>query len=324
MSLPLSSIVLGGFTNGNSYYYVNDLTWSLQYSICGQSGAQAGICTALYTDILADASGLQGGPGKAMGCSPSIDYTGIIKNGINGTIITIAIDSLGAYALTDALIPGTADLYTNGDSASGLNVDVLSRGTYITIRNKDYFIIDSVPVDYNMVTTMQQFKTLRFRLTNGGNNLIVSTLDSQNDYIDLANIDVNLQPALIDQCKVSFIYASPLVNNDVAPARFDVQRYHVQGADVAPTSVALVEPLQVLSLPFINPVSLSFVPVGSASVIDNNDLARSNIRNLSLTAIAASAAYIAPTFALSAFVTNSNTDTTQVITYDNTLIAAAN
>jgi hypothetical protein len=317
MSLPLSSIVLGGFTNGNSYYYVNDLTWSLQYSICGQSGAQAGICTALYTSVMTDTSGLQGGPGKAMGCSPSIDYSGIIKNGINDTIITISIDSLGAYALTDALIPGTADLYTNGDSASGLNVDVLSRGTYITIRNKDYFIIDSVPVDYNMSTTTQQFKTLRFRLTNGGNNLIVSTLDSQNDYIDLANIDVNLQPALQDQCKVGFVYASPLVNNDVAPARFDVQRYHIQGADVEPTSVALVEPLQVLSLPFINPVSLGVVPTSTTTIPPSGDPGI-DLRNLSLTAIAASASYIAPTFALSAFVTNS-TSLQQAITYDNTI-----
>jgi len=318
MSLPLSSIVLGGFTNGDNYYYINDLTWSLQYSICGQSGAQAGICTALYTSVMADASGLQGGPGKAMGFSPSIDYSGISKDGINDTIITIAIDSLGAYALTDALIPGTADLYTNGDPTSGLNVDVLSRGTYITIRDKDYFIIDSVPVDYNMSTTLQQFKTLRFRLTNGGNSLIVSTLNSQNDYIDLANIDVNLQPALLDQCKVGVVYASPLVNNAVAPARFDVQRYHIQGADVAPTSVALVEPLQVLSLPFINPVSLSIVPVGSALPPSPPETPRSNISNLSLTAIAASASYIAPTFALSAFVTN-DTDLTQVITYDNTI-----
>lgn len=316
MSLPLSSIVLGGFTNDNSYYYINDLTWSLQYSICGQSGAQAGICTALYTDVLADANGLQGGPGKAMGCSPSIDFTGINKSGINNTILTIAIDSLGAYALADALIPGTADLYTGGDPANALNVDVLSRGTYVTIRDKDYFIIDSVPVDYNMSTTMQQFKTLRFRLTNGGNNLIVSTLDSQNDYIDLANVDVNLQPALLNQCKIGIVYASPLVNNATAPARFDVQRYHVQGADVAPTSVALVEPLQVLSLPFINPVSLSFVPASTTTVILTGRAAI-NIQSLSLTAIAASASYIAPTFALSAFVTNDDADIQQVITYDN-------
>lgn len=319
MSLPLSSIVLGGFTNGNSYYYVNDLTWSLQYSICGQSGAQVGICAALYTDVMADSNGLQGGPGKAMGCSPSIDYNAISKNGINNTILTIAIDSLGAYALADALIPGTADLYTNGDPTSGLNVDVLSRSTYVTIRDKDYFIIDSVPVDYNMATTTQQFKTLRFRLTNGGNSLIVSALDSQNEYYDLANIDVNLQPALLNQCKVGIVYASPLVNNAVAPARFDVQRYHIQGADVAPTSVSLVEPLQVLSLPFVNPVSLSLTPVGSASLPTPPATARSNISNLSLTAIAASASYIAPTFALSAFVTN-DTDTPQVITYDNNII----
>ena len=316
MSLPLSSIVLGGFTNDNSYYYINDLTWSLQYSICGQSGAQAGICTALYTDVLADANGLQGGPGKAMGCSPSIDFTGISQGGINNTILTIAIDSLGAYALADALIPGTADLYTGGDPANALNVDVLSRGTYVTIRDKDYFIIDSVPVDYNMSTTMQQFKTLRFRLTNGGNNLIVSTLDAQNDYIDLANVDVNLQPALLNQCKIGIVYASPLVNNATAPARFDVQRYHVQGADVAPTSVALVEPLQVLSLPFINPVSLSFVPASTTTVILTGRAAI-NIQSLSLTAIAASASYIAPTFALSAFVTNDDADIQQVITYDN-------
>ena len=316
MSLPLSSIVLGGFTNGNSYYYVNDLTWSLQYSICGQSGAQVGICAALYTDDMADANGLQGGPGKAMGCSPSIDFDSINKGGINNTILTIAIDSLGAYALADALIPGTADLYTSGDPTSALNVDVLSRGTYVTIRDKDYFIIDSVPVDYNMATTVQQFKTLRFRLTNGGNNLIVSALNTQNEYIDLANIDVDLQPALLNQCKIGIVYASPLVNNATAPARFDVQRYHVQGADVAPTAVILDEPLQILSLPFVNPVSLSFVPVGSASEPEIPNTPRSNISNLSLTAIAASASYIAPTFALSALVTN-DTDILQVITYDN-------
>lgn len=317
MSLPLSSIVLGGFTNGNSYYYVNDLTWSLQYSICGQSGAQVGICAALYTDVMADANGLQGGPGKAMGCSPSIDFDSINKSGINNTILTIAIDSLGAYALADALIPGTADLYTSGDPTSALNVDVLSRGTYVTIRDKDYFIIDSVPIDYNMTTTVQQFKTLRFRLTNGGNSLIVSALDSQNDYIDLANIDVNLQPALLNQCKIGIVYASPLVNNATAPARFDVQRYHVQGADVAPTAVTLDEPLQVLSLPFVNPVSLSLVPVGSAFPVQDGTPRSLNIRNLSLTAIAASASYIAPTYALSAFVTNDDADIQQVITYDN-------
>lgn len=316
MSLPLSSIVLGGFTNGNSYYYINDLTWSLQYSICGQSGAQAGICTALYTSNMTDMSGLQGGPGKAMGCSPSIDFDSINKSGINDTILTIAIDSLGAYALADALIPGTADLYTNGDPTNGLNVDVLSRGTHVTIRDKDYFIIDSVPIDYNLTTTTQQFRTLRFRLTNGGNNLIVSTLDSQNEYYDLANIDVNLQPALVQQCKVGFVYASPLVSNATAPARFDVQRYHIQGADVAPTSVTLDEPLQVLSLAFTNPVSLSISPSSTTTVPETGN-GGIDIRNLSLTAIAASASYIAPTFALSAFVTNSTVP--QVITYDNNI-----
>lgn len=320
MSLPLSSIVLGGFTNGNSYYYINDLTWSLQYSICGQSGAQAGICAALYTGVMQDANGLLGGPGKALGCSPSIDFTGINKDGISSAILTVAIDSLGAYALADALIPGTADLYTNGDPTSALNVDVLSRGTYITVRDKDYFIIDSVPVDYNLTTTTQQFKTLRFRLTNGGNNLIVSALDSQNEYYDLADIDVNLQPALLNQCKIGMVYASPLVNNAVAPARFDVQRYHVQGADVAPTSVALTEPLQLLSLPFVNPVSLNFALSASPGAVDIIDLGTANIRNLSLTAIAASASYLAVSTALSAFVTNS-TDTPQVITYDNNIIA---
>lgn len=320
MSLPLSSIVLGGFTNGNSYYAINDLTWSLQYSICGQSGAQAGICTALYTGDMAAANGsLLGGPGKALGCAPSQDFNSIAATGITQPILTIAIDSLGAYALTDALLPGTADLYTNGDPTSGLNADVLTRSTYITVRDSSFFILGSVSVDYAVVTTSQQFKTLRFRLTNGGNKLIVSTLDSQNEYADLASFDVNLSPALTDQYKVGIAYASPLVNNALPPARFDVQRYHVQGADVAPVSVALTAPLQVLSLPFVNPVSLNIAPSAAPSAPAPVDLSTTDIGNLSLTAIAASASYLAVSTALSAFVTN-NTSTQQVITYDNNII----
>lgn len=317
MSLPLSSIVLGGFTNGNSYYAINDLTWSLQYSICGQSGAQAGICTALYTGDMAAADGsLLGGPGKALGCAPSEDFNSITATGITQPILTIAIDSLGAYALTDALLPGTADLYTNGDSTSGLNVGVLTRGTYITVRDSNFFIVGSLPVDYNVVSTTQQFKTLRFRLTNGGNKLIVSALNSQNSYADLASFDVNLSPALTDQYKIGVAYASPLVNNNLPPARFDVQRYHVQGADVAPVATTLAEPLQILSLPFINPVSLSISPTFSATAADIPVLPQPTFA--SLTAIAASASYIDLSPALSAFVTN-NTDTKQVITYDNNI-----
>lgn len=321
MSLPLSSIVLGGFTNGVSYYAINDLTWSLQFSICGQSGAQAGICTTLYTGDMAAANGsLLGGPGKAMGCAPSDgDFNNIIATGITQPILTIAIDSLGAYALTDALLPGTADLYTNGDPTSALNTDVLTRGTHITVRDSNFYILGSVSVDYNVVTTSQQFKTLRFRLTNGGNKLIVSTLNSQNEYTDLASFDVDLSPALTDQYKVGITYASPLVNNDLLPARFDVQRYHVQGADVTPVSITLTEPLQVLSLPFINPVSLSIAPSAAPSAPTPVDLSTTDIGNLSLTAIAASASYLAVSSALSAFVTN-NTDTQQVITYDNNII----
>jgi hypothetical protein len=185
----------------------------------------------------------------------------------------------------------------------------------VTVRDSNFFVVGSVAVNYNIVTQTQQFKTLRFRLANGGNKLIVSEL-SQNSYTDLATFDVNLNPATSDAYKVAVTYASPLVNNSLPPARFDAARFHVQGAIAAPQVTTLTSPLQILSLPFTNIVSLAAAPSASPGTPRPPSDPTVDFSTLSLTAIAASASYIALTTDLSAFVTN-NTDSKRVITYDN-------
>lgn len=133
----------------------HDVTWSFQYSLCGPPEATGGFTTFLFDG---ETTTLAGG-----GISTGLAYGPSTTSGVVDAIMGIGFDSTGLFATT-----GVG--YSTGVDQPSANTATLRTGTGFDYQG-------SISLPFDVVDSIEVFKTLRFNLTDVGQTLRVHLYD---------------------------------------------------------------------------------------------------------------------------------------------------
>lgn len=184
-----------------------DITWSFQFKLSGSStSATGGFSTFLFDNPL-----LSGG-GK---------YTGLAYAPYGADAgVTKAV--LGVMITNDAKL-----IVKNGGSFTNLG----------SINN----VLSSININSNTLIG-QPFLTIRFNLTNLGQNLKIALKTIDTDiYKTILDINTRLNIKNTDFYKIGFGYSSPLASGD-PKLKVSLKDIHTQGSLTAPTTKTSVPP----------------------------------------------------------------------------------
>lgn len=224
MSLTIStSAAAASIANAQAFNAYQDVAWSLQYSLCGPTNAQAGFCAFLY-----DAPTLTtGGIGKSLGFAPSQDYTSFANvSGVSGAIIGIGFDSTGLFAVSGNGLSTGIDV-----SQAVRNAITIRTGTnfaYVTT-----FAATAFDSTFTVVQSSDALQQFRFRLTDASNTMEIAHWNGES-YDVWCNVPVSLSLPTSAFCRAGFSFASPLCGN-AAIAKFGIANAHFEGSTTAPT-----------------------------------------------------------------------------------------
>lgn len=254
MSQDITNPFAACIANTNTLNAFQDITWTLQYTLCGNQESQGGFCTFLYDATVPNVT--MGGIGKSLGYTPSQDYTATSNvSGVSGAVIGIGFDTSGLFATSGngiatgidflAAVPDTLTIRTGTDFTYLTSIALSSLDSSFQLQHFD--------------TTLEQ---LRFRLTNAG-NLIEIARWNNNAYNVLLEYPVSLGIAAASACKVGVSFASPLCGA-VVGAKFGVANFHIEGIQQQPTIAYKTEPV-VCTFPIIS--NITTIPPQSVAII---------------------------------------------------------
>ena len=220
------------------YSTYQDVVWSLQYSLCGNTGDQGGFCAFLYDNTVASLT--CGGIGKSLGYAPAKNYTGFAStSGISGALIGVGFDTLGVFAAS-----GAEGLST------GIDISLIQPNS-LTIRSGTSFAyltsisLSSLDPTFALMQPVLSYEQLRFRLTDIGNTLEIARL-VDDEYRILLTYPVNLGVALSAFCHAGISYSAPLSGIATA-AKFGIRNFHIDGITDSPT-VSILSSIPITSL----------------------------------------------------------------------------
>lgn len=239
-----TSAAAASIAYAQAYNAYQDITWSLQYTLCGDANAQGGFCAFLY-----DAPDLTpGGIGKSLGFAPSQNYTGFSNvSGISGAIVGIGLDSLGLFAVSGNGMP------TGIDASQAIrNAITIRTGTNFTFLTT--FAATAFDSTFTVVQSSTALQQLRFRLTEASN--MVEIAQWNGDAYDVwCNVPVSLNLPASAFCRAGFSFAAPLCGN-VAAAKFGIANAHFEGSLQQPTQ-QIVEPSLQCKLPVVSNINVA-------------------------------------------------------------------
>lgn len=188
-----------------------DLTWSFQYSLCGDIGSSGGFSTFLFNNKT-----LNSNAGKYVG----LGFTPYgSSRGIDGAILGIMFDSTNIINIKTG---------NNFESLTSFNlfdqlVPFVNRNSHV-------------------------FNTIRFNLTNLAKTLNISIKNKTDDrYIDVLSIDTKLSINNNTFYKIGFGLSSPLITGDPS-LEIRLSDIHTQGSLNAPQTKVSDRPLPPPSL----------------------------------------------------------------------------
>lgn len=184
-----------------------DITWSFSYAL---TGIQHGFCTFLTTSSTL----VSGFPGQYLGYLT----TGTIPNGS----LAIAFDSTGLFALSSS-------------TRTGISVNNVKPNSLI-VRIGNNLIYNEYLSGFNISESSKTFKTLRFRLSNGGKKLYIDHKTDSTEYknlifLSLTSFSISATPFLYP----AITYSSPISSNSATPSKFWLKNFHTQGNINTPT-----------------------------------------------------------------------------------------
>lgn len=238
MPTAITSPAAASVAYNQQFNAFQDITWSLQYSLCGSVDSQGGFCAFLY-----DAPVLSGGGiGKSLGVAPSTDYTSFSNiSGVSGAFLCIALDSHGFFAVSGN------GLDTGIDSSAALpNSITIRTGTQFDFLTT--FAISTYDDSFDVVKMDDSLERFRFRLTNASNVVEISHWSGEN-YDVWCSIPVSLNFSTSAMCRAGFSFASPLCG-DANAAKFGIANAHFEGATALPTQ-NIVAPELLCKLPVV-------------------------------------------------------------------------
>lgn len=221
----------------------HDITWSFQYSLCGLPGSTGGFTTFLY-DADTPLSGGGNRSGLAYGpyvvtdnllISPSEEdllaiatpiFNGFLRisdgdntgesfqSGIDGAIIGVGFDSTGLFATQKR------------GFLTGLQT--ATHNSYTVRTGTDYTYVSSYNAPFDILDTSEQFRTLRFNLTNLGQTLNIHLYDvSTRTYNLISSTTTGLLFMEDTMCKIGVSFATPVSAS--YGSTFKLKDFHFQG-----------------------------------------------------------------------------------------------
>ena len=190
-----------------------DIVWSFSYAL---TGSQHGFCTFLTTN-----SSLTGGiPGQYLG------YLGESPNYTTNGVLSIAFDSTGYFALSS-------------NSNSGVSVVDVIPNSLIIRDNSDQVIynqsLSSLDTEFLISETPKTYKTLRFRLSNGGRMLYIDYKGFQKKYKNLLSLPISFDISTYNTLYPGFTFCSPISSASLQPSTLFLKNFHTQGCMLDPT-----------------------------------------------------------------------------------------
>lgn len=235
--LPVDAKYFGFVENKIPFRSEWDLTWSFTYALTANPGDQYGFCTFLTTD----STKISGYGGQYLGYLSDDNIVNYLTTessiilttedeiplitSLNSNILAIAFDTTGYFALS-------SDYYF------GTGISNIKRNSLI-IRNSDSVLynipLSSLTDEWTISSITTDFKTLRFRLANGGTKLSIDYSLSGSEYKTLTSLPINLN---FDNGAIfypAFSFCTPLSSNTSSTAKMFLQNFHVQGNSQPPT-----------------------------------------------------------------------------------------
>jgi hypothetical protein len=205
--LPLSVKYFGFIDSKIAYNPHWDITWSFSYAL---TGSQHGFCTFLT----ASSTFLSAFPGQ---------YLGYLNNTAtpNGAL-AIAFDSTGLFALSSA-------------TRNGVSINNVKPNSLI-MRIGNNLIYNEYLSSFNISEITKTFKTIRFRLSNGGTKLYIDHKTDSTDYKNLTFLSIS--SFIVDQYPQlypSITFSSPISSSLISPSKFWLKNFHTQGNISPPT-----------------------------------------------------------------------------------------
>ena len=209
----LSSAKYLGFVDSKYAYNINwDVVWSFTYAI---TGTQHGFCTFLTTNPLLST----GIPGQYMG------YYG--NSPLSAGILAITFDSTGYFALSNTSVGGIPISSTRPNSL------VVRDSTNTVIFNQP---LSSLDTSFVLASSTKDYKTLRFRYSNGGKKLYIDYYKDLQTFDNLATISIstlNITDSMV--VYPGFTFCSPISSISITPSTLYLQNFHTQGNVSSPT-----------------------------------------------------------------------------------------
>jgi hypothetical protein len=235
------------FVHSAVYNAKYDITWSFQYSLCGVPGSTGGFTTFLYdaNTVTLDGGGIRAGLGYgpyhatdnillsplsldrlAIATIDEIEFGGFLRvsdgstlstptqSGVGGAIFGIGFDSTGQFArAARGFSTGIEDTIPN---------------SYACRSGTNFQYISSFVAPFDILEPTEQYKTLRFNLTDLGQTLNVHLYDTSTQSYALVNsISTQLLFMQDKTCRIGVSYASPVIAG--YGAQFKIKHFHSHG-----------------------------------------------------------------------------------------------
>lgn len=194
----------GNFSLTSDFSPNFDITWSFQYAVTGNTGANGGFSTFLFNNTTLTS----GGPLTGLGFAP---YS--TNLGISGAILGIMFNSDNKIIVKKGSTFNTLSTFTLFESLS--------------------------PFVKNTLT----YNTIRFNLTDVGQTLKIAYKNENDEYIDLTSIYTGLTSSSKDYYKVGFSYSTPLTSS-TEKIQIRLKDFHVHGQTRQPTTILSEKPYQ--------------------------------------------------------------------------------
>lgn len=235
------------FVHSAVYNAKYDITWSFQYSLSGVPGSSGGFTTFLYdanTESL-DGGGVRSGLGYgpyvvtdnlllsprsldklAIATINEVEFGGFIRisdgeisgesvqDGVGGAVMGVGFDSAGQFSMRKrGFLTGIEDEIPN---------------SYAYRLGTDFLYISSYDAPFDILEQQDNFKTLRFNLTDLGQTLNIHLYDNSTQSYNLINsIPTQLLFMQDKMCRIGISYASPVIAG--YGAEFKIKHFHSHG-----------------------------------------------------------------------------------------------
>ena len=219
VSLPANKIVFGFIdpkTVHNSHW---DLTWSFSFACVG---LEHGFTTFLTFD---QSTGISGVPGQ---------YLGYLSNPpLDTNLLAIAFDTTGLFALSSTLLSNT----NGGVGINQINPNslIIRDFTNTVVYNQP---LSSLDTSFFLTSSVKNYQTLRFRLTNAGRRIVIDKQQSDYTYNNLLTLNISSNPqflAGLSPIYPAFTFCSPISGASKPTSTLYLKNFHVHGNSAAPT-----------------------------------------------------------------------------------------